>query len=204
MRNPTQLTRRLSPRRIARAAISSALAVAAVALLATVSSAHPSRDDRDFGTEIIPSLGLTRAVDGDQARAAAGLAVRAPLVRGLLDTEVGVFYRSQEYYGGGLTVRSWPLTGSVWFTPLAPLYVGAGAGWYNTSYRYAPGSPYADETTQKLGLHLGGGVQLPLSRKAALDVSGRYVFLSSESSRLAAGKFNPDSWTTSVGLAFRF
>jgi hypothetical protein len=154
------------------------------------------------GTQIIPSVGLTRAVDGDEARASAGLAVRAPLLAGALDAEVGVSYRSQQYYGGSLTVRSWPLTASAWFTPMGPIYVGGGLGWYNTSYHYPGGTGGQDRTTQKLGLHLGGGVQLPLGSSVSLDMAGRYIFLGSEDSGLFDQRYNPDSWMTSVGLAF--
>ncbi|MBI5836801.1 MAG: outer membrane beta-barrel protein [Candidatus Eisenbacteria bacterium] len=156
------------------------------------------------GGQLIPSVGMTRSVDGDQARASVGIAARAPLMPGLLDAELGVSYRSQQYYGGTMTVRSWPLTASAWLTPMRPLYAGGGVGWYNTSYRYSAGSPGEDRTTQKLGLHLGGGMQLPLGRSVALDASGRYIFLGKEDSGLFPDKYNPDSWVTSVGLAIRF
>jgi len=39
---------------------------------------------------------------------------------------------------------------------------------------------------------------------AALDLNGRYVFLDQATSALPPNGFDPDFWTTSVGLAIKF
>ena len=51
---------------------------------------------------------------------------------------------------------------------------------------------------------VGGGLRVPLAPSAALDLNGRYVFLEEQNSRLVPSQFDPDFWTTSVGLAIRF
>jgi hypothetical protein len=153
--------------------------------------------------EIIPSVGLTRSADGDQARGVVGLAVRAPLVKNLLDSEIGFSYRSQTYQGGALKVTSWPMTASAWLRFSSTLYAGGGIGWYNTTY-HSPGGLYVNETHRETGVHLGGGIRLPMSPKAGLDLSGRYIFLSRNQDGLIPKNFNPDAWTTSLGLALQF
>ena len=155
------------------------------------------------GAELIPSVGMTRAKDADQAKTSAGLALRAPMVQGLMDAEIGAGYRSEDYYSGNLTVHTWPVTASLWLTPLKMVYAGGGVGWYNNSFHYN-NSALQDETTQKVGVHLGGGLKVPLGEKTAMDLNGRYVFMQKDESKLVPTQFNPDSWTTSLGLAIGF
>lgn len=154
-------------------------------------------------TEIIPSVGLSRPVDGNaDSRVYTGLAIRsalAPVVNG----EIGVAYRNESRFNDQLHVRSWPITASLYFAP-GPVYAGAGVGWYQTSFSYPDGSPFADETRQDFGVHVGGGVELPLSPGAGVDLNGRYVMMQDQESRLVPEQFNPDFWTMSLGLALKF
>ena len=153
--------------------------------------------------ELIPSAGLTRSVDSDQAKTSLGLALRAPLLAGFLDAEVGAAYRSEDFESGAVTVRTWPITASAWLDLSSTMYAGGGLGWYNTTFHDNAGLA-ADHTEEKVGLHLGAGVRLPLSPSLGLDLSGRYVFLGSEETNLVPRKFNANSWTTQLGLAVRF
>ena len=153
--------------------------------------------------EIIPAIGLTHTVDGGQNRAFGSLALRAG-VAPMLKGELGLAYRSEEMNGGDLKVKSWPVTASLWLSPLPTLYAGGGVGWYNTTLDYKETLPFKDETSRKFGVHLGGGFQIPLGPLAALDLSGRYVFLDKQKSQLPPNEFDPDYWSTSVGLAIKF
>lgn len=156
------------------------------------------------GSELIPSVGWMRSVNSEDTRAFAGLALRAPVIRNVLQSEIGIAYRHEDFGGGDLRVHSWPLTASLWLTPARMLYAGGGLGWYNTTYQYREGSPYLGSTSQKIGIHLGGGVRVPVGHGAAVDLGSRYVFLGSDEHALVPHDFNPDSWNTSVGLAIRF
>lgn len=153
--------------------------------------------------EIVPSVGISRPVDGDaDSQIYGGVAVREnllPLVRG----EIGVAYRSESRFDDQLRIRSWPITASAYLTP-GPLYAGGGVGWYQTTFDYKSTVPLADETKQEFGVHLGGGIELPLGPNAGVDLNGRYVMMREQESRLVPEKFDPDFWTTSVGLAFKF
>lgn len=155
--------------------------------------------------EIIPSVGITRAVHTDDARVAlsGGLAFRGRLLP-ILKSEIGVAYREDSQLGGNLTVRQWPVTASLWLAPSSGFYAGGGVGWYHTTLDYEDELGFADVTHQRFGVHLGGGLGVPLGDAVALDLNGRYVFLKKEESALPPGEFDPDFWTTSVGLAFRF
>jgi opacity protein-like surface antigen len=77
-------------------------------------------------------------------------------------------------------------------------------GWYHTTLDYNDALALPSETRQDFGVHVGGGLRVPLASSAALDLNGRYVFLQDQNSRLVPSTFDPDFWTTSVGLAIRF
>ncbi len=158
------------------------------------------------GAEIIPSLLMTRSKGDDVVRFSGGLAVRVPVVRRLLDAEIGASYRMDEFEGPDVRdvrVHEWPITASLWLRPQRYLYAGGGFGWYNTTYEY-PFYYHSDRTLQRVGVHVGGGVRLPLERRTALDLGVRYVFLESDASDPYPHAFDNDGWTTSLGLAVRF
>src|SRR5437016_10080102 len=104
-------------------------------------------------TEIIPSVGLTRTVDSDRTKSDVGLAIRTSAIPSLLDVELKGQYRKQEVLGGAADEHQWPITASLWLTPLRVVYAGAGVGWYHTTLDYnGPAAPPSD-TSQKFGVH---------------------------------------------------
>ena len=155
--------------------------------------------------EIIPSVGITKAAHATngKARISGGLAFRGNLIP-ILSTEIGVMYRSEERLGGNLDVRQWPVTASLWLQPVPQVYAGGGVGWYHTTFDYVTALGIPNETRQEFGMHVGGGVRVPLSEAAALDLNGRYVFMDSQQTVLPPTTWDPDFWTTQLGLAFRF
>src|SRR5262245_36972995 len=185
--------------------VSARLAIAGsmllVAVVAGVSLANAA------GVEIIPAAGLTRAVDTDDnaSNGFGSLSVRGPIVP-LLVAEIGVAYRQESRFDDNLKVRMWPVTTSLWVTPIPALYAGGGVGWYNMSFDYndALVPPLENETVQDFGVHLGGGVRVPLASAAALDLNGRYVMLREQDDRLVPNHFDPDFWQMALGLAIKF
>ena len=155
--------------------------------------------------ELIPSIGITRSVHdaNSTSQVYGGLALRAGVLPGV-KSEIGVAYRSEERLDGNLKVRMWPVTASLWLTPLPVFYAGGGVGWYHTTLDYADNLPLRNETHQSFGVHFGGGLEIPLGPFAGVDLNGRYVFLKKERSQLPPAQFDPDFWTTSLGLAIRF
>ena len=154
--------------------------------------------------EIVPSIGITRSMDGDgEAKVFGGLAIRGRVIP-FVKSEVGLSYRSESLNDGDLEVRMWPLTASLWLTPIPTLYAGGGVGWYHTTLEYDQALGLSNETEQKFGVHLGGGVAVPLAPMAAIDLQGRFIFMEKQRSQLPPNEFDPDFWSTSVGLAFRF
>ena len=122
----------------------------------------------------------------------------------MLELEGGISYRQDSYANDALKVQQWPVTASLWFAPMPALYVGGGVGWYRTTLDYAS-TLIKDTTTSKAGLHLGGGVVLPIAPRLGLDLNGRYVFMTKDKAAFdVPTTFNPDFWTTSLGLAIRF
>jgi len=155
--------------------------------------------------EIIPSIGITRPTDspGSDAKISGGVAFRGSIAP-MLKSEIGVSYRSQELNGGDLKVHMWPVTTSLWVTPIPTVYAGGGVGWYHTTLEYSPALAFTESTSQEFGVHLGAGFTVPLAPMAAIDVNGRYIFMKDQASQLPPNSFDPDFWTTTVGLAFRF
>jgi len=154
--------------------------------------------------EIIPSVGITRSVESDETNNQVGLALRGPIVPHVLNAELGGSYRSEKRNGGLIDAKMWPVTASLWVTPVPMLYAGGGVGWYHTTLEYQPSLGLDDETKQDFGVHVGGGMKMPLAPGVGLDFSGRYVFMQDQESKLVPDKFNPDFWTLSAGLALGF
>jgi opacity protein-like surface antigen len=174
-----------------------AAGMAGLLLIAGVSGARAS--------EIVPSFGLTRTVDSDQANSNVGLAFRGNIAGPVLQTELGASYRSQTYADGAVKARMIPLTASLLLRPVPAIHADAGVGWYHTKYEFPDivGAPN-DETTQQFGVHVGGGLEIPVAPKAAIDLTGRYVFLKDQESNIIPQTFDPDFWTMSLGLAVGF
>ncbi|TMQ56248.1 MAG: porin family protein [Candidatus Eisenbacteria bacterium] len=174
---------------------------AAIAPLAVLLIATPSKAR---ATEIIPSIGLTRSVDTEETKSTVGLAIRGSAIPSVLAIELKGQYRKQDRFNGQLTEKMWPITASAWLTPLRVIYAGGGVGWYHTTLDYNAPSPLQDETTQKFGVHLGGGVRVPIAPAVALDMNGRYVWLEKQETAIVPKEFNPDFWDMSLGLGLHF
>jgi hypothetical protein len=158
--------------------------------------------------QFIPSLGLSKSTEsgaGD-AKLFGGLALRASILP-FLSAEGGINYRQESFFDDELTVRMWPVTASLWLTPFPTLYAGGGVGWYRTTYDLR-NPEFEDTTTNKIGVHLGGGVTVPLTPALGLDLNGRYIFMQQDNKlewgTVLPSEFNPDFWSTSLGLSIKF
>jgi len=159
---------------------------------------------RAMAVQIIPSVGVTRSVDSDETDKSVGLAFRGSLIPRVLKTEIAGSYRSEEHFGGDLKLRMWPVTASVLLAPIPNIYGLAGVGWYHTTFDYDDALLIDDETKEEFGVHLGGGITVPIAPSAGIDLNGRYVMMRDQESKLVPEKFNPDFWTLSLGLALGF
>ncbi len=155
--------------------------------------------------EIIPSIGLSKPIEGNaDAKAFGGLALRGNLLP-MIKTELAIAYREESRFDDALKLKMWPVTGSVYLQPIPMLYAGAGVGWYNITYDYSDDVPLLqDETKQEFGVHVGGGLAVPLAPMVGLDFNGRYVMMREQDAKLVPEKFDPDFWTASAGLAIKF
>jgi len=155
--------------------------------------------------EIIPSLGWTKAPDGNgDAAIQYGIALRGGLVP-MVDGEIGLGYRKSEVFNGQVESTQWPVTASVWLKPTPMFYLGGGVGWYNTTLHYPNTPALASYTSQKTGMHLGGGMSLPLVPGiASADLNLRYVYLGTEKSQLPPQNFKADYFTAALGCAIHF
>ncbi len=175
------------------------IAVTAVALFSCLTVPPSSAG------EVVPQLGLTKPTEGNHdAKLFGGLALRGNLAP-FLKSEIGVSYRNEERLNGNLDVRQWPITASLWLAPVPVLYAGGGVGWYNTTLDYNDALGIDNETSQDFGVHLGGGLTVPVSPKVGVDLNGRYVFMGDIETEFGdLDHLDPDYWTTSLGLAIVF
>ncbi len=129
------------------------------------------------GLYLGPQLGYQKASNAEDGSVMFGAALRAKLTP-FLGVEGSINYRSEDYAGDMVTVKSWPVlvTGLVY--PLPFLYGAIGAGWYNTTFDYnVPLVDIESDTKQEFGWHFGGGVELPVSKNILLTGDIKYVFL---------------------------
>jgi opacity protein-like surface antigen len=125
-----------------------------------------------------PQVGYYKVRDADQGNVMGGLALRVKLLP-VIGVEGSINYRQEKYLDGALTVRSWPVMVTGLIYPLPFVYGAMGFGWYNTTIDYDQNKLplMKDETTQKIGWHFGGGLELPVTTYLLLTGDFRYVFL---------------------------
>jgi opacity protein-like surface antigen len=87
-------------------------------------------------------------------------------------------------------------------SPVAPFILG-GVGWYYTHVK-APGG--FDETQNRMGSHVGGGIQFFLSRHWSVDATYRYIFTDRIRTRAngADVSVSGDAQQVTGGLNFHF
>jgi len=125
-----------------------------------------------------PQLGYYKAQDADNGTYTGGVALRLKLMS-VLGVEASINNRQEKYANGALTVNSWPVMVTGLIYPLPIVYGAMGFGWYSVTFHYDQSrlSLFADETTQKVGWHFGGGLELPITSNILLTGDFRYVFL---------------------------
>jgi opacity protein-like surface antigen len=125
-----------------------------------------------------PQVGYYKAKDADKGSFMGGVAWRLKLMP-VLGVEASINYRQEKYADGALTVRSWPVMVTGLIYPLPIVYGAVGAGWYSVTSDFDQKKLplMKDETTQKVGWHFGGGVELPVGSNIKLTGDIRYVFL---------------------------
>ena len=153
-------------------------------------------------TELVPSIGISRSTSGNgSTKTYGGLALRGSVLP-FLKSEVAVAYRNEPFNNGNLNVRMWPVTASLWLTPLPTLYAGGGVGYYHTTLDYQD-PLLQDQTSREFGTHVGGGLNFPLVPGiASVDVGGRYVHMREKES--FSGPITQSFWTTTLGVAIKF
>ncbi|MDR4469429.1 MAG: outer membrane beta-barrel protein [Nitrospira sp.] len=162
-------------------------------------------DDVDVGLFSIGGRGTYFDPKEGDGQWFGGAQVRVHPIR-FLAVEGSVDYRRNDF--GDTRVHSYPVQGSLMIYPLglkriAPFILGGG-GWYFTSVT-GPGD--FDDTQQRFGGHVGGGVQVFISKHFSADASYRHIWLEKIQSRNASledKKFDDTGHMITVGLNFHF
>jgi opacity protein-like surface antigen len=151
-----------------------------------------------------PELGYYKVPDADNGSYLLGVAWRMKILP-VLGIEASINYRQEKYGNGAVTVRSWPVMVTGLIYPVPIIYGAIGIGWYNLTYDYNQNlAPLLqNETTQKVGWHFGGGLELPLGSNITLTGDIRYVFLNYDFKQFpGSNNINSDFTVLTVGLLF--
>jgi opacity protein-like surface antigen len=151
-----------------------------------------------------PQLGYYKAQDADKGSFMGGVAWRLKLMP-ILGVEASINYRQEKYADGALTVRSWPIMVTGLIYPLPFIYGAMGAGWYSVTLDYDQSKLplIKDETTQKIGWHFGGGVELPVGSNFKLTGDIRYVFLNYNFKQVpGSDNLKSNFYVITIGLLF--
>lgn len=127
-----------------------------------------------------PHVGWARTTDSDESALTLGVATRLKLFE-ILAGELAVDWRSEEIEAGDINTVPVQLSALVY--PLPVLHGTLGIGWYRVDASLdAIGQTIADfdDAAWDAGVHLGGGIELPLGSTASLTGELRYVFLGYE------------------------
>jgi opacity protein-like surface antigen len=151
-----------------------------------------------------PQIGYYKAQDADQGNFMGGVAWRFKLTP-MFGAEASINYRQESYANDVLIVRSWPIMVTGLIYPLPVVYGAMGFGWYSTTFDYDQNkfSFLEDETTQKVGWHFGGGVELPVGSNSKLIGDIRYVFLDYDFKEIpGTGNLESNFYVITVGYLF--
>jgi hypothetical protein len=154
--------------------------------------------------QIVPSIGISQAKDGEDNKVMLALALRNGLLpRTQAEIQVGHRSEKYEFAGESFELRTIPVTLSVWASPVPMLYAGGGVGAYLQAVEYGNNVYPASNETQ-FGAHIGGGLRFSMTPLVGLDLQARQVFLEEKSTQLPSGNVDPSFWTVSAGLVIGF
>lgn len=134
-----------------------------------------------------------------------GAQVRLHLFR-FFAIEGSADYRKNDF--AGTTTHNYPVQVSGLIYPLgttrlAPFILGGG-GWYYTTVS-GPGN--FDNTQNRFGAHVGGGLQFFFNKHFSIDSTYRYIWLEkieSKDQNIADKKFNDNGHMVTIGVNFHF
>jgi hypothetical protein len=151
-----------------------------------------------------PQIGYFKSQGADGGQVMWGGAARIKL-GDVLGLEASVNYREEDFSRGAEKVKSWPVMVTGLLYPIPVLYGAVGAGWYNSSIEFntPSGETLSSETSQSVGWHFGGGLELPVGTVAKIVGDVRYVFLDYKFQKLPGSDGSSSNfYVIDVGLLF--
>ena len=160
-----------------------------------------------------PALGIggragwLRSDDADDTNLHGGAQLRLRLLP-ILGLEGSIDYRKEEFDNGRIEIKSYPVLVSALLYPIptAPIqpYLIGGVGWYFNRIEIEGGR--SDET-QRFGVHIGPGIDIPITPQVVLNGDIRWYFLDVDSKRVREARrrdLDTDGWLATVGVTFYF
>jgi len=169
------------------------IALLTLCLVPMVASAEAGK----FG--IGARAGFYKSSDADGGKLYGGIQARWRVFPAL-SVEGSLDYRGREDYPGNKKITSYPLLATALFYPIPEAkyspYLLAGLGWYYSKVE----DPSGSNTDHTPGLHVGAGLDIPLSPEITFNADFRYYFLNYSDQRVKDLKTN--GYIISVGMTF--
>jgi opacity protein-like surface antigen len=124
-----------------------------------------------------PHFGWAKTTSDGTNTALVGGATRFALAQ-RLGGELSVDWRTDDLESGD--VRTIPVQVSGLLYVLPAVHLTAGMGWYHVDASFDAVKDRLlrfDDSTWDSGLHVGGGIEIPLGSRSSLTAEARYVFL---------------------------
>jgi hypothetical protein len=126
-------------------------------------------------------------------------------VLSIITGELAVNYKKDEVPGGG-EISTVPIQLSALITPLPLVYGTIGVGWYNINASDDLTDQVSElEDISQAALHLGGGIEVPVSHRLSVCGDLRYVFLDYDLESVSDDVFDSSASFSTItgGLLFK-
>ncbi|MEW6184476.1 MAG: porin family protein [Thermodesulfobacteriota bacterium] len=144
-------------------------------------------------------MGVYKSADADGHKLYGGAQARWRIFPAL-SVEGSIDYRVQESYPDNKKITSYPILATALFYPIPDAkyspYLLGGLGWYYSKVEDKTGS----STVHTPGLHVGAGLDIPLSPEISFNADFRYYFLNYSDQKVKDLKTN--GYIISAGLTF--
>jgi len=124
-----------------------------------------------------PHFGWVKPTNEGNNTALVGAATRLGLAQ-RLGAELSVDWRTDDLESGEIRTIPVQLSGLLYVLPA--VHLTAGVGWYHVDASFDAVRDrlvHFDDSTWDTGLHVGGGIEIPIGSRTKLTGEARYVFL---------------------------
>jgi len=156
--------------------VKNTMRILSIAILTVATVSSPARAGA-LQWSLGPHFGWAQTTTNGTNTALVGAATRVALAQ-RLGAELSVDWRTDDLESGEIRTIPVQVSGLLYILPA--VHLTAGVGWYHVDASFDAVTDRLlrfDDSTWDSGLHVGGGVEIPLGSRSKLTAEARYVFL---------------------------